>query len=634
MSRIIVLQPVVANQIAAGEVVERPGSVVKELFENSVDAGASAITVEIQNGGIDYIRVTDNGGGIPEEDCLVAFTRHATSKIRVADDLTHIETLGFRGEALSSIASVTRMHLKTRCVGAQTGTEVVIEGGEVKRSGPVACPEGTTIEVSDLFYNVPARRKFLKAPRTEASYVGEYLSRMILARPDISVKLIVNGKTQYHSPGDNNLQNAIYCVYGGEVLPQLRPISFDDGYVMLSGFVGTANLARPNRSHQSFLLNGRYIRSALLSSALQQAYDTRLMGGRFPFAVVAIRISSFEVDVNVHPNKLEVRFINEGRIQDAMRSATAKALLGDAVPSVKWSPTGLEPKISPREVQFPARISPEGRVRTVPDLTKPPAAAPPLREAAHAGMTPDWTGPVKPERAEQDTDKPERRHKPNSPPVLDKPPVIAIPSGAAKQKLHEEEQAKFGIEPYAIAGQVFDTYWIVQQGERVFFIDQHAAHERRLYERLMGASGETASQQLLLPETITLTYPEQDTFDRQGSLLSEIGFVIEPFGPLCIRVTAVPSILESRNVASLIHEALDLIARQGRAATKELRKDAIVQLACKHAVKAGDALSAEEIEMLLREFAKEGAPMTCPHGRPVMVQMTKRELEKLFKRVL
>ena len=327
MAQIHVLSPHVANQIAAGEVVERPASVVKELVENALDAGARSITVELVNGGLDLIRVSDDGKGIAPEDCRTAFLRHATSKIATSEDLTHIVTLGFRGEALASIAAVAEVTMRTRMKDAECGTLLRISAGEVQEEAPCACTAGTTLEVRNLFANVPARLKFLKTVRTEAGYVGDYVSRMIMAVPSAAFHFVHNGKTVYRSFGDGKLQNAMLCVYGAEILPHLREVAFDDGYLAIHGYVGTEQLSRPNRLQQSFFLNGRYIRSYSLSSALQRAFDTRMMVGRFPFAVLAMRIAGSEVDVNVHPSKMEVRFVDEQRVIRSVTAACHRSLL-------------------------------------------------------------------------------------------------------------------------------------------------------------------------------------------------------------------------------------------------------------------------------------------------------------------
>ncbi|MEL7602067.1 MAG: DNA mismatch repair endonuclease MutL [Bacillota bacterium] len=632
MNRITVLQPHIANQIAAGEVVERPASVVKELVENAIDAGANAVTVEIRNGGIEYIRVTDNGAGIPADECLLAFERHATSKISEQEDLTHIETLGFRGEALASIAAVAQTELTTRPALQETGMRVRIEGGEHKLSQPAGCPEGTTMEVANLFFNVPARRKFLKNARTEGAYVGEYLSRVILARPDISFRFINGGKIVYQSAGDGELKNAIYCVYGAEVLPHIREIQYDDGYLRLTGYLGTAELARPNRSQQSYFLNGRYIRSNPLANALQTAYDTRLMGGRFPFAVLNITISSREVDVNVHPAKLEARFAQESRVAAAVTNACRQALGQMEIPRIRFGEpssngvarpvqTGLlqhsaQAKIQP-ESEIDTRQADVGRLPDIPVQEKPSSAA----QSAFTPILMDETsGSIRVKEA-----------------VFEIPHfrVTPVKKGAEQAEIPlPVTQEQFSSAPFAIIGQAFSSYWIVQQGENLFFIDQHAAHERKLYERYMAQIQENASQTLLGGELLQLTHAEHESLLRSEELLRSLGFDIETFGATSIRVLAVPAVFAGASVGAMLRGALEVLSKQGRATTQELRRETVIQAACKHAVKAGDPLQKEEIEELLRTFSEEGMPMTCPHGRPVMILMSKKELEKLFKRIV
>ncbi len=631
MKKITVLQPHIANQIAAGEVVERPASVVKELVENAIDAGANAVTVEIRDGGIEYIRVTDNGEGIPAGDCLIAFERHATSKISEQEDLTHIETLGFRGEALASIAAVAQTELTTRPGLQETGMRVRIEGGEHKLNQPAGCPEGTTIEVSNLFFNVPARRKFLKSTRTEGAYVGEYLSRVILSRPDISFRFVNGGKQIYQSAGDGELKNAIYCIYGAEVLPHIREIKYDDGYLRLTGYLGTAELARPNRSQQSFFLNGRYIRSGLLSNALQAAYDTRLMGGRFPFAVMNLLLSSREVDVNVHPAKLEVRFAQESRVAAAVTSACRHALGSMEIPQVLFSAPLLQEEAQAAITQNATQEYSQSKKDTSALKTD-------------IGHSPDIRMPDKPLSVSQ----------PEYIPVLINEPigslrvqeaVFDIPHfrvAPAEKTVEQAEiplpvtQEQFASAPYAIIGQAFSSYWIVQQGENLLFIDQHAAHERKLYERYMEQIQENASQTLLEGELLQLTHAEHESLQRNADLLRSLGFDIELFGATSIRVLAVPAVFAgiSVSVGDILRSALEVLSKQSRATTQELRRETVIQAACKHAVKAGDPLQKEEIEELISAFSREGMPMTCPHGRPVMILMSKKELEKLFKRIV
>ncbi len=646
MSKITVLSPHIANQIAAGEVVERPASVVKELVENAIDAEATAITIEIKNGGVDYIRVTDNGTGIPAEDVLLAFERHATSKISDQEDLTHIETLGFRGEALASIAAVAQVELSTRERGAQTGVRVRIEAGECKVHEQSACPEGTRIEVENLFYHVPARRKFLKAARTEGSYVGEYVSRLILSRPDISFRFVNNEKDVYRSPGDNNLKNALYCVYGSEVLPHLREVAFDDGYVKLTGYLGTPEIARPSRSHQSFILNGRFIRSMLLSGAMQRAYDTRLMVGRYPFALVNILLSSREVDVNVHPAKLEVRFAQENRMVYAITEASKKALGFSLPPEVHFTSTeGVAKAVMIGE----KRMQPEPERKT-PDVVRPADIPSVLPKPAFSSSATPQDQPVPSKTAVQpvafapleDQVRPTEGFRVKE--ALYEIPHFRVESahGAKESEAQEQqrlerqqqEQQQFHALPVAVIGQAFDSYWVVQQGDTLYLIDQHAAHERRLYERFMAQTHERAAQTFLSAELIQLTPPEYDLLLRHKEILEELGFDVEPFGATSIRVHAAPAMLADVPAGKVIREALEMLQAQGRTSTIELKREAIIQASCKHAVKAGDPLTKPEIEDLIRVFTEEGLPLTCPHGRPVMVKLTRREIEKLFKRIV
>ncbi|HWR22483.1 MAG TPA: DNA mismatch repair endonuclease MutL [Feifaniaceae bacterium] len=642
MSKITVLSPHIANQIAAGEVVERPASVVKELVENAIDAEATAITIEIKNGGVDYIRVTDNGTGIPAEDVLLAFERHATSKISEQEDLAHIETLGFRGEALASIAAVAQVQLSTRERGAQTGMHVRIEAGECKAHEQSACPEGTRIEVENLFYHVPARRKFLKTARTEGSYVGEYVSRLILSRPDISFRFVNNEKDVYRSPGDNSLKNALYCVYGAEVLPHLREVDFDDGYVKLTGYLGTPEIARPNRSQQSFILNGRFIRSMLLSGAMQRAYDTRLMVGRYPFALVNILLSSREVDVNVHPAKLEVRFAQENRMIYAMTEAAKKALGFSLPPEVRFTAAeGVakavmigekrvqpEPERKTSNVVQPADILRVGPQSAFSAPITPQDRPAPIQPAAFAPLE-DHVGPAEGFRVKEALyDIPHFR--------VELSRAAAESEAQEQQRLEQEkeEQQQFHALPVAVIGQAFDSYWVTQQGDTLYLIDQHAAHERRLYERFMAQAHEKAAQTFLSAELIQLTPPEYDILLRHKEILEELGFDLEPFGATSIRVHAAPAMLADVPVGKVLREALEMLQAQGRTSTVELKREAIIQASCKHAVKAGDPLTKPEIEDLIRVFTEEGLPLTCPHGRPVMIKLTRREIEKLFKRIV
>lgn len=649
MKRIQVLSKHTANQIAAGEVVERPASVVKELVENSIDAGSTAVTIEINGGGIEYIRVTDNGSGILAEDLPTAFLSHATSKISNADDLAHIETLGFRGEALASIAAVSMLTMRTRTKNAEEGAMIRIEGGEMKEHGPSGCPEGSTTEVRNLFYNIPARLKFLKSQRAEAGAISDYIARVIMGNPGISFKLVSNGKQVYHSPGDGQLKSAIFCIYGGETLPHIKPVNYDDGRVKITGYLGTEKLARPNRQHQSLFVNTRYVRSQQISYGIQRAFDTRLMGGKFPFYVLNIAVDFSDVDVNVHPNKMEVRFKDE---QSAVRAATiaARMALGDPVAPVLTleditpKQRSLIPEKKHTEASFVRSAenkTGDGFCSNLPVMLNKPVSAAPvkMKEAASTYDRPEINeilpknslsyGGFKDMSVEQKRQEIKKEAEKQD-------GFIDVIISASKNEVPKEtpKQLDFGSIHYQIIGQLFGCYWVVQQGDEVFFIDQHAAHERRLYESIISRPLNPDSQLLLMPEIEKLTSMEYEALMENMELFRELGFEIEEFGPLTVSIRAVPAIFSAPEVPAYIHEAIGLLQNKNSLTTKDLKRSALIQFSCKHAVKAGDVLSDTEIRTLLDEYSRQGVPMTCPHGRPVMVRMTKAEFEKLFKRVL
>lgn len=634
MSVIRVLPPQIANQIAAGEVVERPSSVVKELVENALDAGATAVTVEIENGGVDLVRVTDNGSGIAREDCETAFLRHATSKIALADDLFHISTLGFRGEALSSIAAVSVVTLTTRTADAETGTRLTVDNGAVRKNVPVAATVGTSIEVRALFASVPARLKFLKNPRTESGYIGDYVTRMMMARPDIAFHFVNNGKTVYQTYGDGKLLNAIVAVYGTGLLPHLAEVLLDDGYLRIEGFIGTSEISRQNRMQQSFFINGRYIRSFALSNALQYAFDTRIMSGRFPFAVLNLTISHSDVDVNVHPTKMEVRFVDEQRVLRAVTAACANALAKKA-PAVLRQAAGPASAILDATDPKPAsarhldlRAAWEQRPPSVREGTASTVARP-------MGRTPAGVqryAIASARQAEPATIKNGTTGGPpagTGAPVPDMPPPIDMPTPKGEQQALSDA-------PFAVVGVLFDTYWIVQRGEDIFYIDQHAAHERKLYEKLMHHEAELVSQKLLAPLRVTLPPLDYAALVENAEAFAALGFSLsfpEAGEDGVCELTALPQIGGAALSERALFDALHQIAEFGATSDKRLVREAIIQVSCKHAIKAGERIGRAEIEELLAYYARDGAPLTCPHGRPVFVHLTRRELEKLFKRV-
>ncbi len=613
-----VLDKYTSDRIAAGEVVERPASVVKELVENALDAGATSISIETVNGGLDSIRIVDNGSGIPRGEVKTAFLRHATSKIASTEDLSHIETLGFRGEALSSIAAVSRTIMRTKTRDEQTGTLLRIEGGDVSECSESGVPEGTSIEVADLFFNVPARLKFTKAARAEAAYISDYVSRMILARPDVAFHLMQSGRTVFRSAGDGSLVNAVFCIYGAEVMPHLREVSYDDGYVSLLGFIGTEQIGRANRTAQSFFINARYIKSQKLSFALQRAYDARLMTGKFPFCVLAISLASEEIDVNVHPNKLDVRFRAEERVVRAVLTAAKNALVERV--ELPFPPSADPDKSFAQEINF-GRPDELSRIRLEalpPEMFRAkPVESVVLRDSGA------YLQPVAPfAQAQGGVPLPAEPLKEQGEPAEIAP---AVPSG---------EQQSLDMQSIRILGQVFDCFWVAQAGERVFFIDQHAAHERRLYEAILRDGVNADSQLLLVPEIVRLTPNECELLLANLDAFAELGYDISEFGPLTVSVRAVPSILGAPQTASFLREAIEQLDKKYRLNTAELKREALIRLSCRRAIKAGERPDAMEIAALLESYAREGIPLTCPHGRPVLIAMTKLEFEKLFKRVL
>jgi DNA mismatch repair protein MutL len=624
--RIEVLEPQLANKIAAGEVVERPASVVKELVENSLDAGASSVTVEIREGGAEYIRITDNGCGIPSEDVKKAFLRHATSKLHSVEGLDGIETLGFRGEALASIAAVSKVSMRTRTENEENGTLISLEGGAVRELAPCGCPMGTTIEVRELFYNVPARLKFLKSARAESAAVGDYMLRLILGDTNVSFKFINGGKPVYHSSGDGSLENALVCVYGADIAEHIKPVSYDDGYVLIEGYCGDEYLARNNRVHQSVYINGRYIRSQQISYAVQRAYNTRLMVGRFPFFVLKIRISPREVDVNVHPNKLTVRFRDEERIASAVHAAIRFALEHKEEASI--APETAEAKPVENDIYS---VFQRDRNAPVYGIPVPETADNPEGQTAPKEIT------VIPAPAPKETPAVIMHDSASSAPAveaMDLNGVVHYTFAHEPEKKPERSEAiEFDLRPYSIIGVAFDTYILVEQGESVFCIDQHAAHERILYEKLIRDELKFDSQILLTARVINLSPTEHAVLTENIDRFRELGFEIEEFGATSVSVHAIPAGVRHESVDKLVHDMIDIIRSKGGVSELDLVRSSLIQSSCKHAIKGGQMLDKRGIEEILGHYADGSTPLTCPHGRPVMIRYSRRDFEKAFKRI-
>lgn len=684
----------IIGKIAAGEVVESPASAIKELVENSLDAGASCVTIEIRDGGISYLRVTDNGRGIPSRDVRLAFERHATSKIRKSDDLFDLHTLGFRGEALASIAAVSRLTLTTRSAKEDTGTRAVNEGGVIKGISEAASPQGTTIVARDLFYNTPVRLKFLKKPVTEAAKVAEMVSRMILAHPEISFRLVHNDKQIYASSGNGDLRSAVFCLYGREVAGAMIPVS-SEGSVSVSGLVGVGLEARSNRSRQTFIVNGRTIRSALLTQALEDACRERVTVGHYPICVLNVQMPNALVDVNVHPNKLEVRFSNENLIYQSVKGAVADSFTvsplasapslfpdsGDARQtgaSVRVidtdTPSGVEQakreNAAAEEAPKPQE-KPGYQVHVIPvkaekpaEPQKPAAKPTPMQQADFSSFVTKYFGnttlreSVFPAEAIRPTGKaaneaqaPKPAASAGTSPLNEKPVAPEITKeAAAEQKAaaqpEEAQQQALPMEPeekraddhplkgYRMIGVAFDTYIMLQNDKQMLFIDQHAAHERILYERLMREIDKGAgSQVLMVAQVVHVTPQDRVKIEQYAEEIRAAGFDFEPFGDDAYQIRAVPNVLGVPQSRAAFLDMVDHLGELRVLSTQQKRRDAILQMACKKAVKGGDKLTMEEIEPLLADMLATGAPPTCPHGRPLVVTLTRAELEKRFRRI-
>ena len=634
-----ILDAATVGRIAAGEVVERPSSVVKELMENSIDAGATAITVEIRGGGIDYLRVTDNGCGIAPNQVRLAFENHATSKLQTAEQLDDIRTLGFRGEALPSIASVSHVEMTTRAKGQETGVRLNIDGGQNLRVQEVGCPEGTTFVMKELFYNLPVRRAFLKKPGYEGGLVADTVARMLMGNPDVSVRYISNGQTVYHSFGDGKLRHAVFAVYGKQTAEQMVEVDACEGGTRIYGLIGVGELAKASRAHQAFFINGRAVRCAALTRALEEVCRTRVTIGLYPMCALNVVLPPSAVNVNVHPNKLEVRFKDE----IAMRQ-TAERLMATAFEGEHVLQLGAERPQAPRVE----------RVAAVREIAPPPAE--PEKPAAKQDRPPDALAAqaeyLRAIRAEQEKLKgvPGDAVRevpamvmpaPTVPRAVPVPPVREMPRPAPKEKpvqvaLREVAPKAANDEKrvdYRVIGVLMNTYILVEADDSLVMIDQHAAHERLNYERLrQKLEAGRGSQQLLTPLVVHLSAREMALVRDNLEVLSDAGYAVEPFGEQDIRVSAVPFILGRADLRPAFMDAIGALDRV-RSAAVELRRAEIMQMSCKSAVKGGDRLSDSEVASLIRQMLDTGAPPTCPHGRPVMKALPRRELEKMFKRI-
>lgn len=636
MSDIRLLDNNLINKIAAGEVVERPSSVVKELMENSIDAGATSITVEVKEGGIGLIKITDNGKGIPKEELKTAFLRHATSKLRTLEDLEDILTLGFRGEALSSIASVAQVEMITKTKDSDIGNRIVINGGVVEKEEEAAANDGTVFIMKNLFYNTPARRKFLKKPATEGSYVSEVVNRIALGHPEIAVKYINNGNTLMQTNGSGDIKSAVLYIYGRQMASQMLDVSYNKDGFIVEGLAAKPELSRGNRNYENFFINGRYIRSSVVQNAIEEAYKGKLMVGKFPVFALNLKVPANTVDVNVHPTKLEVRFSDENLIYDIMYNAVTKALKNtELIPSVTWD---KPKKIKSDNIQSTIEdIKPEINIKPENDFRyddKPITASFSVSENIPKSKD-ESKNPVLSAMSKlynEESINAETEVKTN---VEVKPEAMEITKSVINKEVKNEETRKPFFNNYRIIGQIFATYWIVEQNGCMYLIDQHAAHERALYEDFIEKfkSSQISSQQLLQPIAVNLSDREKVIVEENMELLESFGFEIEEFGARTYAIRAVPYVFDSPSNVSFFMDIVDTLADKNLKSIYDTKEDAIAMMSCKAAVKGNDRLSYSEAQELIQRLLKLENPFTCPHGRPTIIEMTKYELEKKFKRI-
>ena len=665
MQHIQVLDQVTIDKIAAGEVIERPASIVKELVENAIDAGATHVTIEIEEGGISLIRITDDGSGIMKEDIRNAFLRHSTSKIRNVEDLLHITSLGFRGEALSSIAAVTKVEVITKTKEAILGTRYVIEGGQELSLDEAGSSDGTTFIIRQLFYNVPARRKFLKTAMTEAGHVQDLLIRLALSHPEVAFQFLNNNQEKLRTSGSGKLKDVIYNIYGRDVASNLLELDYRQGGIYITGYLGKPLITRGNRNFETFFVNGRYVKSTMISRAVEDAYKDFMMQHKFPFVVLHFQVDTETVDVNVHPTKMELRFQNQQEVYKTVFEAIHRQLLEpELIPQVEvpeplTSPVQEKKKTPSPDLKLVRRVMPSDSkeaavsIATTPIDSAAQTVPEPVQEEPHnedyfirkmrervmsyhnrnsSAEVKDQKKIFRPEEQKkriQTSVREATTYKINETPVVQKPEQL---------NLFEEKLLKREVRAeYRLIGQVFDTYWLVQFQDNLYIIDQHAAHERVLYERTLKEmkNREFTSQYLSPPIILTLSMQEAELLKTHKERFERIGFEIEPFGGEEYAIRAVPANLFSIAKKELFMEMLDNLA-DGLSTnmTPDIIDEKVASMSCKAAVKGNNRLSAQEVDALIGELLELENPYHCPHGRPTIIAMSKKELEKKFKRIV
>lgn len=689
MKQIQVLDQITIDKIAAGEVIERPASVVKELVENAIDAGATAVTVEIKDGGISFIRITDNGMGIEANQVPTAFLRHATSKIRKVEDLLDVASLGFRGEALSSIAAVCQVELITKTSDSLTGIRYVIEGGKEVSLDEIGAPNGTTFLVRNIFYNTPARKKFLKTAQTEAGYISDMMERIALSHPEVSFKFMSNNQTKMHTSGNYNLKDIIYNVYGRDIASNLLEVSSERETVQMKGFIGKPVISRGNRNYENYFVNGRYIRSSVISKAIEDAYATFMMKHKYPFTALHFTIDGDQLDINVHPTKMELRFADneqmyrqvydcvrdalthremipkvtmdspkeERQVQRQMEKEQAKAQEKVQIPEpfeVKRRETSLVKETvdygkketgdiafnrlfagaTEEMVRPKAESRTAGQLKPIPSVTRPVANAAATEESKSVNTVPTE------ERKAVNT-VPAEEGKVSNIAVAEEKSLtnvdVSDKKPAEQLNLFEEKLlSKDSVKEHRIIGQLFDTYWLVEFRENLFIIDQHAAHEKVLYERTMKSlkTREYTSQILNPPIILSLSMSEEELLKKYMDNFTSVGFEIEPFGGKEYALRAVPDNLFGIGKQELFLEMLDSLSGQSEQMQADIINERIASMSCKAAVKGNHKMSVSEIHALIDELLKLENPYNCPHGRPTIIAMSKADVERKFKRIV
>ncbi len=649
MPKIELLTQETIDKIAAGEVIERPSSVVKELVENALDAGANVITVEIKDGGISFIRITDNGCGIEKDQIPLAFLRHSTSKIRSVEDLLTVSSLGFRGEALSSIAAVAQVELITKPVGALMGVRYMIEGSKEKSTEEIGAPDGTTFLVRNIFYNTPARRKFLKTAQTEGSYISDLMERMALSHPYVAFKFIANNQTKLQTSGNGNIKEIIYHIYGRDITAALMEINGGNEELSIRGFVGKPAVTRGNRNFENYFINGRYIKSRLIAKSIEDAYKNFMMLHQYPFTVLYLEMDGQLLDVNVHPAKMELRFQNGEAVYDCLRKTLEQALYHrDLIPKVPV--TEEKPAAKPVVLQHAPEPFEKNRMPKRPEPVTPsvPAARPATPQTEVAPQNPaapkTQALPHPPAASQAFLAQPQQKTPDSKPTAQPEPDTKPQEKETAAHQMTLAEDITYGAQflqedtkaRRKIIGQLFDTYWLIEFEDKLFIIDQHAAHEKVLYEKTMATlkTKEFSSQQLSPPAILSLTMQEEEILKKYLNEFEKLGYAVEHFGGREYAVCAVPANIFGVDVKQLFMEMLGDLEKVSGKLTPDIILHRVATMSCKAAIKGNQKITKEEMEQLFDDLMKLENPYNCPHGRPTIISMTKYEIEKKFKRII